>query len=125
MKYKSIDSLIKEANEEPKENKYTHFQHDIIKAVALFDTFGYRCQRYGYTNYEEAIYLSRVCRKIAKKHNDNISYAYDLFLKFYADMLYEKNIMRNEDHDTYKYQPCGKYRKLDFYRWYNQTGIYA
>ena len=75
-------------------------------------------------NYEEAIYLSRICRKIAKKHNGDTSYAYDLFLKYHAHMMYEKNIMRNEYHDVYKYQPCGKYRKLDFYRWYNQTGIY-
>ena len=125
MRYKSIETLIKEANEDPKEDVYTRLQHDIYTAIGLFSTFGYREERYGYTNYEEGTYLYRICKKIAKKHNDDISYAYDLFLKFYANMLYEKNIMRNEDHDWYKYQPGGKYRELDFYRWYNQTGIYA
>ena len=120
MKYKSIDSLIREANEDPKEDKYTRLHDDIIKSVALFDTFGYRCQLRCYTNYEEAIYLSRVCRKIAKKHNGNTSYAYDLFLKYHANMMYEKNIIRNEEAKRDK-----KYKDLDFFRWFNSVGMYA
>ena len=125
MRYKSIDTLIREANENPKEDKYTRLQHDIYTAIGLFGSFGYREKYREYTNYEEGIYLFRICKKIAKKHNDDTSYAYNMFLKFYADMLYEKNIMINEDHNWYKYQPKGKYHKLDFYRWYNCVGIYA
>ena len=120
MKYKSIDTLIREANEEPKEDKYTRLQDDIIKAVALFDTFGYRCQYRSYTNYEEAIYLSRICRKIAKKHNGDTHYAYELFLKYHAYSVYEKNIIKNEDSKRNE-----KYNKLDFFRWFNCVGMYA
>ena len=67
MRYKSIETLIREANKDPKEDKYTRLQHDIYTAIGLFDTFGYREQRYGYTNYEEGTYLYRICKKIAKK----------------------------------------------------------
>ena len=117
---KFMNQVFLEANADIAENTNDMLTHDICKAVGLFSTFGYRCKYRSYDNYDEAIYLSRLCRKIAKKHNGDIHYAYESFLKMYADMVYEKNIIRNEE------KPMNsKYQKLDYYRWYNCTGLYA
>ena len=118
--YKSLGQLLNEASADVKENKYDILTHDICKAIGLFSQFGDRYELRTYDNYDEAIYLARVCRKIAKNHNGNVCYAYEMFLKMYANKTYEKNLIRNEETPIAK-----KYSRLDYYRWFNCTGNYA
>ena len=85
-------------------NKLMSLSKDIVNAVSLFAEFGSRGEysKFGktiivndVTNHEkEGIYLARLARQIAKR--EGVEYAYEWFLKAFADNVYAKNERRNK-----------------------------
>lgn len=85
-------------------NKFNQLSKDIVNAVQLFAEFGSRNEyiRKGRTIVVndvtdpkgEGIFLARCARKIARKQG--VEYAYDWFLKAFAEGVYNRLQSRNK-----------------------------
>lgn len=85
-------------------NKFNQLSKDIVSAVQLFAEFGSRGEyvRKGVTIVindvtnpeQEGVYLARLARQVAKRKG--VEYAYEWFLKAFADNVYSKNERRNK-----------------------------
>lgn len=82
--------------------------NDIVKAVALFHEFGIRDFQIRKNNPKEGIYLARLARKVAKRSGE--AYAYEWALQQYNKLTFERNEIRNTEHETLRQQKLSDMR---------------
>lgn len=102
---------------------FNSLSKDIRNAVALFSEFGSRGEyvRKGVTIVindvtnpeQEGVYLARLARQVAKRKG--AEYAYEWFLKAFADNVYSKNERRNKPAPWSKFIMRRDEKELDSY----------